>query len=135
MSGPDGGFTWYEPALKKFAQSSQQRAAAFAQCLTQAQQLTLSSDAFGHLPDVSGVYASYDKYVDACEKGISQAGGVMSVIEEDMLGTISYYQAAEKASTSAAAAADDAAAAALWKDTVKPEQQITSPTQPAEPAP
>jgi hypothetical protein len=135
LAGAGSGFSMDKPVLEKFAQTSQQRAQAFAQCLAEARQLTLSSGAFGHLPGVSGIYSSYENYVDACETGISQAGGVMSRIEEGMITTIRDYEAAESAATASAAAADAAAATAVWNNTIAPEQQITSPTQPAEPAP
>lgn len=123
MGGTDSGFKVIKTALENFAQTSQQRAVAFGQCLAEARQLTLSPDAFGHLPGVGAhVCQAYDSYVSGCEQGISQAATAMSQIQRGINTTIADYQRADTA-------AEDNAAAVEWQ-AIQPTQ-ITSPSQPA----
>lgn len=123
MGGTDSGFKVIKPALETFAQTSQQRAAAFGQCLAEARQLTLSPGAFGHFPGVGAhVDQAYDSYVSGCETGISQAATAMSQIQRGIITTVADYQRADTA-------AEDSAAAVEW-EAIQPTQ-ITSPSQPA----
>jgi hypothetical protein len=123
MSGTDSGFQVTKSTLEVFAQTSQQRAEAFAQCLSEARQLNLSPDAFGRLPMISArVYHSYENYVSGCDKGISQASTTMSQIKGAINTTIADYHRADTA-------AEDNAAAIAW-EAIKPIQ-ITSPSEPA----
>jgi hypothetical protein len=123
MSGTDSGFKVITPALETFAQTSQQRAAAFGQCLAEARQITLSPDAFGHLPGVGArVYQAYDGYAGGCQAGIGQSAAAMSQIQRGINTTIADYQRADTA-------AEDSAAAVEW-EAIQPTQ-ITSPSQPA----
>lgn len=123
MSGTDSGFKVTKTALEAFAKTSQQRAEGFAQCLSEARQLSLSPDAFGRLPMISArVYHAYQSYVSGCEKGIGQAATTMSQIKGGINTTIADYQRADTA-------VEDNAAAIAW-EAIQPNQ-ITSPSEPA----
>jgi hypothetical protein len=85
--GGGGGHVAYtESALKRFAQTSDARASAFGQALSQARSIQVSGDAFGIMFGRL-VYSAYEKHVQSVTDGLQSAEDAMTSIADAMRGT------------------------------------------------
>ena len=85
-SGGTGSVTYTESALKRFAQTSDERASAFRQAHGQAGHIQVSRDAFGYMFGAL-VYSAYQRHVQSVTSGIESAGTAMSGIAAAMRDT------------------------------------------------
>ncbi len=109
MSGAGGGFEVHTPALAAFAATSDQRQQEFGQCLSRAGQLTVSQDAFGHIPGIGArVFHAYQNHVQQCQLGIGSAAEAMASVSNGTRATILGYRAADTS-------AEDDALAVQWE--------------------
>lgn len=109
MSGAGSGFEVHPSALAAFAATSDQRQQAFDQCEAKAGQLTVSQDAFGHIPGIGArVFHAYQNHVQQCTLGISSAAEAMASVSNGIRATILGYRAADTS-------AEDNALAVEWE--------------------
>lgn len=85
-SSGGGSVTYTESALTRFAQTSDGRANAFGQALSQAHNIQVSSDAFGYMFGRL-VYSAYQKHVQSVSDGIQSAETAMTSIAGAMRDT------------------------------------------------
>ncbi len=85
-SGGTGSVKYTESALKRFAETSDERASSFRQAQGQAGQIQVPRDAFGYMFGAL-VYSAYEKHAQSVTDGIQSAGTAMSGIAAAMRDT------------------------------------------------